>query len=413
MNLLKKATDDTTRLITMGSNALSVDKQGYVLKDGVPYLITTDAKTPGKPGLVVQDPLPVGDYFLINPYGEMGGVHSTPLNFFYRIMLSGMVFSLIGATTNVLILLIKASKKEITTAPPEVLKVASLNKIGDAGMADVIDARMVKEFEKIDALVAGNIHLIYPPKKMRVSLHLENLDVETLQTNLGSKVRVKTIQVYRAILFGILGISDESGLDKFTTVYDPDVKAPPKMWCFLNSLLKVYLAISGLLDDVGLFPKGLDLAELAAIIERIPEVFQQSRHVIKVEYGANDAQPTVKQASPAAPQTQASAAPPKQSFRDRLFGDGQQVQGLGPAQPAMQYSPTPARRGIQDDYSRGLTITDTFSRNAYDPGPVGGSGGGARTPFSFDPSPLSAPLRPLNDRPYSRTIERGFSDRRF
>lgn len=326
VNILKKATDDVSRLIEMGSPIFSVDEHGYVIKDGEPYLIQTDPKTPGKKGLVIRDPLPDGEYYLINPYGEGAGIHSTPLNFFYRVMLAGLVQSWVCCTTNILIFLVKAGKNEADRVPPEVLKVAARNRIGDDLLADIVDQRMVKEFEKIDALVAQKIHLIYPPKKMRVSVHLDTMSLEDLKTGLGKGVREKTIKVYLAIFFGIVGVSDEQELDKFTTVYDPDTNAPPKMWCYLNTLLKVYLAMSGVLDEVGLFPKKLDLAELTAIIERIPEVFKQSRHVIQIEYGEN--KKPVGRSEPVRPSThQAGAATSGQpTFREKMLG-------LAPEQP--------------------------------------------------------------------------------
>lgn len=318
MNILQRATDDIKHLLEMGSPVFTIDADGFLLKEGTRYLASTGPNSTGKELLVLKDPLPDGDFFLINPYGEGAGIHSTPLNLFYRILLMGMVQSLICCTTNILIYLVKASKKETDKVPAEVLKVAAFNKIGDDALADSVDARMIKEFEKIDAVVAPKIHLIYPPKKMRVQFHIEGFDVESLKTALGKGVREKTIRVYIAILLGILGCHTVEELDKFTTVYDPDVNAPPKMWCYLNSLLKVYMVMSAVLDDVGLFPEKMDLTELKTIVDRIPDVFKTSRHVIQAEYGQD------KPAAPRRDITKPSAmqAPDtgKVSFREKMFG---------------------------------------------------------------------------------------------
>lgn len=409
MNILKQATDDTSDLIRMCSSIFTVDKLGYILRDGERYLITPDGNSAGKPGLVIQDPLPNGEYFLINPYGEGAGIHSTPLNFFYRMMLAGLVQSLICATSNVLVFLVKASKKEIDKIPPEVLKVAALNKVGDSDLADVIDPRMAKEFDKIDAVVQSRILLIYPPKKMRVSLHFENMTLESLKGDLGNSVRQKTIQVYLAILYGILGINDESGLDKFTTVYNTDIKAPPKMWCFMNSLLKVYLAISGVLDDVGLFPKELDLSKLTEIIERIPEVFQKSRHVIQVEYGANSPAP----AKPAAPRTQAQAVHRQpaqssgQSFKDKLLGRGPIDLTLQPMEPPQPVQRQVNTNGIVDGFGS-LSFSDVAASQGGRTF-VGNSGGWETSRLPWD----TTPPRTFDTNGYTRTFERSITDRRF
>ena len=239
MNLLQEAMDDTKGLIEMCCPVFDVNDKGVICREGKPYLLSTGASDTGKTAVIIQDPLPEGEYYLINPYGEGGGVQSTPLNFFYRALLSGMVESLVASVTNVLHLMIKASKKEIETVPPEVLRVAMANKVGDEQIADVIDARMIKEFDKIEQLVIPRILLLYPPKQMRVSFHLENMSLESLKADLGKGVREKTIQTYLAILYGVLGVSDEAGLAKFTTVYHVAVVGRRKLWWFTNSVLRI------------------------------------------------------------------------------------------------------------------------------------------------------------------------------
>ena len=395
MNLLQEAHDDTKNIIEMGCSIFSVNDKGIICKDDKPYLISTGGNDAGKVGLIIQDPLPDGEYFLINPYGEGGGVTSTPLNFFYRILLAGIVESLVVATTNVLILMIKASKKEIETVPPEVLRVVTSGKVGDDSIVDVIDARMLKEFEKIDALVSQRILLLFPPRKMRVSLHFENMTAEGLKADLGKSVRERTIQTYLAILYGILGIADESELSKFTTVFDPAIGGPPKMWCFTNTLLKIYLAIGGLLDEVGLFPKKLDLGKLTEIIERIPEVAKRARHNIDIEYGAGKSKPA--QAS-AKSQQAAPQEKPGLSYKDRMLG---------------RSAPEPAQ---QSRFGSTRKADDGVIMHRFDE-PVssqGFSGGWRRSSFdSFSDTRQSFGGGFSSSRDWNRGQENSFSTRRF
>ena len=401
MNLLQEAMDDTKSLIEMGCPIFSVNDKGVVCKDGEPHRISTSSTDEGKVGIVIQDPLPDGDYFLINPYGEGGGVTSTPLNFFYRILLAGLVQTLVMSVTNVLVYLVKASKKEIDVVPTEVLRVATMGKIGDNTIADMIDVRMLKEFEKIDVLASQRILLLFPPKMMRVSLHFENLTVESLKEDLGKTVREKTIQTYLAILYSILGVPDEAGLTKFTTVYDPAVGGPPKMWCFTNTLLKIYLATSSLLEEVGLFPKKLDLAKLTAIVERIPAVAKRARHNIDIEYGAGKSKPNNTAARSAGQQATPSAEKSGLSFKDRM---------LGRTAPEPT-SPQRFDRSQQDASGQVMHRFDSPSSNR------GFSGGGSWTRSSS--TSFSDQNRPFHGNGFgstpqwSRSEENSWTSRRF
>ena len=238
----------------------------------------------GKEIVIYQDPIPNGDYFLLNPYAEGTGLRSPPLVFLYD-ALALTASHRVGIVMESLLTMLVQSKedgKDKQVLPESALRIVSKHRVDGKAIVDLVDAKMVEEIRVIlEALGSHYIVPAYVPAHMTSRLVVKCLTNPDFETSFGKTVRKKTVHVFLALTKGILDIDKPEDLTAFETKYDPDLRVPPKMHTFLSTLLKIYLRFNDALEEVVADPAArINLGELSEIIEQIPLVFPIARNAV-------------------------------------------------------------------------------------------------------------------------------------
>ena len=267
------AVDDSGFVINLARNP----PQRHVLK-----LDVKNTEEVGKEIVIYQDPIPEGDYFLLNPYAEGMGLRAPPLTFLYDALALTCAHR-VGIVIDSLIAMLILSNKDGNKAIPEsALRIVSKHQVDGKALVDLVDDKMSAEISTIlDALGTHYIVPAYVPAQMTAKLIVKCLSDPDFETSFGKTVRKKTVKVFLALTKGILDIDGPEDLSAFDTKYDPEMRVPPKMHTFLSTLLKVYLRFNDALEEAVADPDArIDLGELSEVIEQIPLVFPLARGAV-------------------------------------------------------------------------------------------------------------------------------------
>lgn len=283
---VESVTGDLGFLVSL-TKAFAVDDKGFWVdadtREHYVYKLSEDDK--GKQIIVFQDPLPKGDFYFFNPFSEGIGTKSPASQLYYRLMRTVLNVDIFSAMKFVAEMLLASKNDPETKIDPAVARMSSVQIDSKTTLFDVIDEKMVGnsekkltgEFEKLFDHAGGELLMVYyTPKDVTAKVRVDALTDPMWDDKYGVSVRKKSLPAFKALLMGVLGITDADGLEYFTEKYDTALKSTPKFHAMMSVYLKLYNRFNEVLPEVD----KVDLTSFMEVIERLPLASAIAKHMI-------------------------------------------------------------------------------------------------------------------------------------
>lgn len=289
--------DDVTKDLTFVlslTGALDANEKGYVVAKGEeePFVYRFEHNDPGKNIVLFQDPLPQGDYYLFNPFGEGFGKETPATKLFYKLLRESLNVNL-----GTILLYILQSNLEAKQATKEkqdysissaVLKMSSVLVDKKNTIYDVVDETLLEEAKTLLKRCDHDlVNVIYLSRQMTAQAKCPVLTDPLWDEKFTKDVRKKGINAFKATLMGILGIESVEDLNNFKVKYDPELKSSAQFHTVLSLYLKLYMQFNDILaeafgtDNEPAYSFEINLGELTNVIERLPLAYAIAKHTVQ------------------------------------------------------------------------------------------------------------------------------------
>jgi hypothetical protein len=302
-------TTDLRYLMTL-TNFFDTDEEGFwvIGDDKERYKHKLDSNDPGREVVLVQDPMPRGDYLVFNPFSEGFGKQNPATKRYYqtlRIATNQTIMVILFHVARSILAAKEASAKgEDSVVTPAVMRMSSVPTGKRQTVYDIIDEDMITEFKKLcDRINDEFIHVPYIPQSMTAKLTCAILTAEDWDTKYVTKdIRKRSAAAFKALLMGILGITKPEELSQFSVKYSDvvDGKSAPQLHTTLMVYMKLYQRFNDVVADAYATdgtPSDrytVDLGRFNETIERLPYAYAIAKHMM---------QPTAPTVKPTSTQT--------------------------------------------------------------------------------------------------------------
>lgn len=263
-----------------------------------------DNNEDGREIVIFQDPMPRGDYYFFNPFAEGFGRKSPATTLYYRAIRIALNLNISTVMAYVIRSILEAKvaseSKDEYSLSHTVVRMSSVPIDRKSTVYDVVDEKMIDEFELLFKRTNDEIIQIpYLTQQMTAKIKCDCLTDSQWDEKFGKDIRKKTLNAFKAVLQGVLGIASPDELNGFTVKYDPELKSSAKLHTTLTVYLKLYHRFNDVIADafsVEGKPSDRDeinLGELAATIERFPLAYSIAKHMVQASYPKVDATDTV------------------------------------------------------------------------------------------------------------------------
>lgn len=288
---IKDTTQDLAFLLTL-TNLFAADDKGFWIDTGTEerFKYAFEGNGEGKEIVLFQDPMPKGDFYYFNPFAEGFGRKSPAVNLFYKTIRVNLNVNIRKVMLHVLEELLVSKENKDHQLDPAVLRMSTVPLDKKHTLFDVADEKMLDEFTKLlDRLEAtetnGPVYVVYLTPQMTARVKCDALTDDKWEEKFGKDIRKKSIQAFRSLIMGVLGIKSPDELDGFTEKYDPSLKSSAR----LHTTMSVYLSLYSKFNDI--LPEGheIDLGSLTEVIERFPLAYAIAKHMIQPTVPAKSA----------------------------------------------------------------------------------------------------------------------------
>lgn len=288
---IKDTTQDLAFLLTL-TNLFAADDKGFWIDTGTEerFKYAFEGNGEGKEIVLFQDPMPKGDFYYFNPFAEGFGRKSPAVNLFYKTIRINLNVNIRKVMLHVLEELLVSKENKDHQLDPAVLRMSTVPLDKKHTLFDVADEKMLDEFTKLlDRLEAtetnGPVYVVYLTPQMTARVKCDALTDDKWEEKFGKDIRKKSIQAFRSLIMGVLGIKSPDELDGFTEKYDPSLKSSAR----LHTTMSVYLSLYSKFNDI--LPEGheIDLGSLTEVIERFPLAYAIAKHMIQPTVPAKSA----------------------------------------------------------------------------------------------------------------------------
>lgn len=301
---IRDVTDDLRSLLKL-TNLFDADEQGYWTMAGSNerFKYDPDKNNNGREIVLIQDPMPRGEYLTFNPFSEGLGKTNPATAFYYqsiRVAANEMIMVILFHVARALLTHKEAAaKSEEFPISPAVLHMASVPTNKRTTIYDIIDATMIDEFKKLTDRIDDTFFFVpYTPRDMTARLTCAPLtDAEWDAKFAGKDVRKRSVAAFKALIMGIFGITKPEELSQFSVKYsDLDVKSAPRFHATMLVYQKVYSRIVDVIPEAYTtngVPSDkfvVDLGQLNETIERFPYAYAIAKHMMQPS--APSAKPT-------------------------------------------------------------------------------------------------------------------------
>jgi hypothetical protein len=280
---IKDTTQDLAFLLSL-TNLFAADDKGFWVDTGTEerFKYAFEGNSDGKEIVLFQDPMPKGDFYYFNPFAEGFGRKSPAVNLFYKTIRVNLNVNIRKVVLHVLEELLLSKEDKDHQLTPAVLRMSSVPLDKKHTLFDVVDEKMLDEFTKIlDRLEVtetnGPVYVVYLTPQMTARVKCDVLTDDKWEDKFGKEIRKKSIQAFRCLIMGVLGIKTPEDLDTFTEKYDPSLKSSAR----LHTTMSVYLSLYSKFNDI--LPEGheIDLGSLTEVIDRFPLAYAIAKHMIQ------------------------------------------------------------------------------------------------------------------------------------
>lgn len=280
---IKDTTQDLAFLLTL-TNLFAADDKGFWIDTGTEerFKYAFEGNGEGKEIVLFQDPMPKGDFYYFNPFAEGFGRKSPAVNLFYKTIRVNLNVNIRKVMLHVLEELLVSKEDKDHQLDPAVLRMSTVPLDKKHTLFDVVDEKMLDEFTKLlDRLEAtetnGPVYVVYLTPQMTARVKCDALTDDKWEEKFGKDIRKKSIQAFRSLIMGVLGIKSPDELDGFTEKYDPSLKSSAR----LHTTMSVYLSLYSKFNDI--LPEGheIDLGSLTEVIDRFPLAYAIAKHMIQ------------------------------------------------------------------------------------------------------------------------------------
>ncbi len=270
---------DALRFFIEMSGVYTTDDEGFVVKKtGERISLPGPSGAAGKPVVLYQQPMPRGDFYVINPFAEGLGQNTPPQVFFYKLQRQALIVRIRLAVLSP-IMLAMIDKKIPVPEDSNFIEAkhtkTMLDMIGGKTVAgksiiDEIDDKMFAEVDKFLSSPAQNDHIVdilYLKRQMTSSLKSDIIEDEH-HFNASMGIRKKSYQVAQAILMNLLGVKSKQDLARFTA--GTMEKAPAKLSSWMTVLFSVYSKFNQVLEDSIDIEWVVDLGSFKMHLDNLP-----------------------------------------------------------------------------------------------------------------------------------------------
>lgn len=289
--------DDVTKdlsFVLSLTGALDANDKGVVVPKGQeePFVYRLENNDPGKNIILFQDPLPQGDYYLFNPFGEGFGKETPASKLFYKLLRESLNVNI--ATVLLYILQSNLEAKQAAKEKKEysisstVLKMSSVLVDKKNTIYDVVDETLLEEAKTLLKRCDHDlINVVYLSRQMTAQAKCPVLTDPLWDEKFTKDIRKKSINAFKAALMGILGIETVEDLNTFKVKYDPELKSSAQFHTTLALYLKLYAQFNEILgeafgtDGESAQSFEINLGELTNVIERLPLAYAIAKHTVQ------------------------------------------------------------------------------------------------------------------------------------
>jgi hypothetical protein len=281
---IKDVTSDLRKVLTL-TGEVDADSDGFMVHrdDRTQIKLVRSKKDDDSRAVVLfQDPLPKGDNFVFNPYSESMGSSSIPSNFFYKAARTNLSFTMMDTVIWLAKELLAHKKaleaKEEHRLSSAILRLTSVKLDGKRGqIIDAVDDEFINELKKItDAVGPELTHITYHNRQMRATAVVGCLSESTWDENYGRGIRKKSLQAFKALIMGLLGIKTPADLDTIEVRYDVDSGAAAKFTTIVTLYVKIYSGFAEVLANVLIHD--LNLSDLMEVVDNMSNATRLAKH---------------------------------------------------------------------------------------------------------------------------------------
>lgn len=288
-----------------------------------------------------QDPLPKGNYHFFNPFADGFGPKSPAVLWYYKCIRAAFNLNVSQSIRYVMSSLLEskeaATNKTEYSLPSSVLRISSLQVDRKQTLYDVVDEKMLDEFEKIsERTMAEGFHIPYSRPMMEAKVTNSALSDDKWDEKWGEGIRKKSLVAYKTILMGLLGITKPEDLSKFSEKYDPKTKSAAQFHTIMTVYLRLYSCFNDIIAEAWTengeiaAHQEINLGELAAVIDRFPLAYAIAKHM----------------AQPVLPKTAALDVKPVDTSKMSLSNGSQNARKFGGPQIVDEYGRTAAPQSL-------------------------------------------------------------------
>lgn len=254
-----------------------------------------DANEPGREIVIFQDPMPRGDYYFFNPFAEGFGKKSPATTLYYRAIRIALNLNISTVMNYVIHSILEAKvaaeAKDEYSLSHTVVRMSSVPIDRKSTVYDVVDEKMIDEFVILFKRMNDEIIQIpYLTQQMTAKIKCDCFTDPQWDEKFGKDIRKKTLNAFKAVLQGVLGINSPEDLNSFTVKYDPELKSSAKLHTTMTVYLKLYNRFNDVIADAFAVEgkpserDEINLGELTATIERFPLAYSIAKHMVQVSH---------------------------------------------------------------------------------------------------------------------------------
>ncbi len=284
-------TTDALRFFIEMSGVYTTDEEGFVVKKtGERISLPGPSGAAGKPVVLYQQPMPRGDFYVINPFAEGLGQNTPPQVFFYKLQRQALIARIRLAVLSP----VKLAMIDKKLSVPEdsqfidakhtktMLDMISGKTAAGKSIIDEIDDKIFVEIDKFLSSPAQNDHIVdilYLKRQMTSSLKSDVIEDDT-HFNASMGIRKKSYQVAQAVLMNLLGVKTKRDLERFTSgTMD---KAPAKLSSWMTVLFNTYSKFNQVLEDSIDMEWVVDLGTFKMHLENLPSYTGNAKWMLAV-----------------------------------------------------------------------------------------------------------------------------------
>jgi len=288
---IKDASNDLAFLMTL-TGIFSVDDEGFWIlnSSGERFKYDPDKGANGREIVNFQENMPKGDYYYFNPFAEGFGRKSDAVTLYYNNLKTTLNVRIGSVMVWAAEQIIASKNNPDISIDPAALPISSVMIDRKTTIHDNLDDKSVEEIKKI--LTRSKYDLLsiqYLRETMTSKVKICPLTDETWDSKFTDGIRKKTVAAFKALLMGVLGISDASEAADFSVKYDPKIKTKGELYATLSSYLNICLRFADALSQIAkVDSERVDLEELSQVIERLAPAYAVARHMIQPTIGSGD-----------------------------------------------------------------------------------------------------------------------------